>query len=132
MKKELKNYTNKALSLLMCSVLSFGSLSMLTPVNADADGARLSDFSLAVDDGSVGLELAVEGLSNPENTKLKVDGVSYDFNADSKAVCYVAAKDFDKKLNVELYSENKKISFTNSEAVNGSMSFSMKDCLHKL
>ena len=132
MKKELKNYTNKALALLMCSVLSFGSLSMLTPVNADADGARLSDFSLAVDDGSVGLELSVEGLSNPENTKLKVDGVSYDFNADSKAVCYVAAKDFDKKLNVELYSGNKKISFTNSEAVNGSMSFSMKDCLHKL
>ena len=101
MRKEIKKHLNKALALLMCSVMSFGSLSLLAPQNADADGALLSDCTLAVDEGSVGMVLSVEGLSSPENGRLKVDGVSYALDGDSKATCYIAAKDIDKKLDTK-------------------------------
>ncbi len=134
MKKTTKRAWNRVLTLVLCTAMILGmTLQHCTIQARAAGGALVAGCSLTVSEGAIGMNLYLSGLSDGNNYVLKVDGVSHPLEKQSdgtyKASHFVTPRNIVKNLSISLYSGTQKISLTNSSAVNGTLTYSVKEYL---
>ncbi|MCR5460096.1 MAG: hypothetical protein K6F51_09390 [Acetatifactor sp.] len=134
MKKTTKRAWNRVLTLVLCTAMILGmTLQHCTIQARAAGGALVAGCSLTVSEGAIGMNLYLSGLSDAGNYVLQVDGVSHPLEKQSdgtyKASHFVTPRNIVKNLSISLYSGSQKISLTNSSAVNGTLTYSVKEYL---
>lgn len=140
MRKIIK-FGRRILSAFLCLMLLSGIFGGQEAGRAEVSqsGARVTGFSLTIREGALGLNIYIAGITDiqAKSATLKVDGVSHALSAKMADGSYkvthpVVAKDVPKKLSMTLYSGSTKINLTNSGAVNGVLSYAVKDYLAEL
>lgn len=135
MKKERP--LGRFVALILCALLAMG---LLSPNGADKafaavqNEAKIAGFSLTVSEGTIGLNIFFTGI-NSDRTKAVVDSKEHSLTTVGgyyQTTHTVDAKDIGKPLAISLKSGSSSIALSNSGAVNGIVTYSVKDYLTEI
>ena len=139
MKNESRRTRNRVLVFLLCTAMVCGIMPFHRGSANAAAGPCVAGCSLTVSEGALGLNIYFSGLSNSEaaNAYALVDGVKHPLSGKQSdgtfaVTHFVDAKDVVKKLSISLYSGSTRLSLANQKAVNGTLSYSVKEYLSNL
>lgn len=142
MKNRTGRHVRHAVSIMLCIAMVLGmtvSGGAGRTSAAAQEGPKLAGCSLTVGEGALGINLYLAGIpdSKAGQCKVKVDGTFETLSAKQQdgtymVAHYVDAKDISKKLSIEVYYGSAKEPLTNEGAVNGTVSYAVKDYLQNL